>query len=277
MLYAGSDYLLTDLQDLKRVYNNTYMLTTDSPIFNITTCGCECEGFMSNFEGTLRFCHFERLGLPRGVYTQTTQLNRFIYFQNKTAVELRCPNERIRQEIEGFHIVPRECDIRSQVFEWPAHRESQITLQSFDYNYTSAFDITHLPTITVDHRDPMHQTLLDMIEKIPDDDDFILDFEGYDMTLQRFQSISVISFGISTFILAINSILIGIIYLIVFKKLRNSRTDGSEETDTLKLPLNDALKKLRNYATDNDYLKNKTESINPPPTAPRGLPEYPPY
>ena len=274
MLYAITDYVLTDLQNLKKIYNNTYLLTANDPIFNITICGCECAGFMSNTDSILQICHFKKLGLPTGVYTHTTQSQRFIYFQKETHVELQCPNERIRQKIQGFHIVPRECNIRSQVFEWPAHRESEVELQNFAYNYTPVFDITHLPTLTLDYKNPMHQTLLDMIEEIPDKDDIILDFEGFDMTLERFQSISVISFGISSIILTINSILLGIIYLIVFRKLRTLKPDEKRETESRTLPLHNVIRKLRTYATDTE---NANDINNLSPTAPRGLPEYPPY
>ncbi len=274
MLYGLNEYMLTNLENLRRVYNNTYVLNNIEPVFNITACSCECEGFMSNTRKVLKLCNFKKLGLPQGVYTRMTPQKRFIYFHERTSVELRCPKEKIRQDILGYYVVPKECDIISEIFEWPAYQQSEIELENFELE--NAFDITHLPTITVNGSDPLHDSLLEMIDELPTEDDFVLNFEGFDMSLEKFQSYSMIIFGISSIVLMINTISIGILYIIIFKRIEpfTKKQSNTDDTQGNKIEsLREVARNIKNYSTGtNHHDTNRPKTIER-----RGLQAYPPY
>ena len=80
----------------------------------------------------------------RGLYLTSNSRDRLIYALEKTAIELNCLEGKVRDNIQGFHTFPHECDIITDKVTWPARQEEKLQLVDLLTEPPRSFDITHL-------------------------------------------------------------------------------------------------------------------------------------
>ena len=239
-----NNYISTNKDNLYAINNSSYLVRQINPIWNINRTSCEYECFKGNTSAILILCNFKRLGITRGLFLTETSENRLLYLMEETTVELNCPDGRVRDSLIGLHTVPYECDIVTKLVTWPARQTRHIQVENLVTTLPKAYDITSLPTYTVNNSDPIHDSLKRLIKELPTDtNSFKIDFENYDFSLEEVQSYTVIASGALSVIVTINSILVGLIYLGKCKRwVQQIKKGNRSET---KIEMNDIERGIR--------------------------------
>ena len=224
LLYKpNNSYIITDLQHIHSISNETHVVRNLEPIWNANQSSCEWEAFKGNRSAILLLCNFKKLGLNNGLYLTSNSRDRLIYALEKTDIQLNCPEGKVRDNIQGFHTFPHECDIITDKVTWPARQEEKLQLVDLLTEPPRSFDITHLPTFTINETDKVHDSITKLIEEIPDDKPFTLDFSEIDLSLEEVQSVSIIAYGGLSLLVIIHSVLLAVIYILKCKKWRSKQ------------------------------------------------------
>lgn len=123
----------------------------------------------------------------------------------------------------GLHKIPLACDIRTDYVFWPARQTVTITLAINETN-KHEIDSTYLPLIEVNRTDKVHASLRELINALPTKDDkFTIDYDYYNLSLEKIQTYTSIAQVCLAVIVIINSILIGILFARWFKSRQHGK------------------------------------------------------
>ena len=221
--------VLPDLRNIILVDNNTYIITDNinvysislqhhlllevEPIYNKMKSTCEWEAFKLNNTAMIELCSYHKIGQLNDTVVIETDQHRLVYFSEPTKVSLDCPEKQVRDTLSGLHQLPLACNIKTDYVFWPAKQTVTIAM---DLNDTHAvgLDSTYLPIIDVNKTSKIHISLRDLITKLPKEDDpFTIDFEYYELTLEKIQTYSIYAQSFLTIIVVVNSFLIGFLFV----------------------------------------------------------------
>ena len=274
MLYNDGKYIITELDSIKSLYNDTHILTVDSPIYDFNYESCELEALKTNRSNFLKLCNFKKLGSKTGIYLTNTPFKRLLYLTESTKVELDCPGGKIRDTLIGMKLIPVECDIKTDNVVWPAKLHKKIKIEKLIQltEHNDGFDITNLPIFTVNDTDQVHPSIRVLIDELDSDEPFTIPYNELDLTLEKVQTYNVVASGVLTVLVITNTILIVILYVYKFckrnlehdiesgtntDKFRMSKITRFSPTDSLRLPNRDSFRRVRDRLK---YLKEKADT-----------------
>ena len=216
VLRNDQHYIITDKEDLVRLSNTTLMLNKINPLWDRSRKSCESEAVAKNVTGMMELCHFKKLNTNNNIFLAKTQNNRIIFLEEKTMVTLNCPDGKIKSALVGLHMIPPKCDVETEQVTWPAEQTEKVELKSL-LDENEPFDITEIPILSLNDTLNVHKTIKTLIKELPSEREAFT-FEFKDFSLEEVQSYTIIGYGIHSIVIIINSILIGILYLLRGKK-----------------------------------------------------------
>jgi len=251
MLYNGETYYLTREDKLTKVQNE-YLLIEDIPRWDKTETSCQLEALNKNYNKLIKICRFKKLTNSHDLYLTDSKNHRIMFANTERVITLDCPSGKIRQKIVGLHIVPNKCSIKTDGVNWPAKADKFIELKELldEANKGGIFDITSLPIYEINSTNPMHDTIIEQIDKLPTNHSLTFTFRDFDLTTEEVQVYSTFAYMVLLILVIINSVIIGILY---FRHLRgkngNDNDDSSEDSPNhrfgRKLFARDSLNDLR--------------------------------
>ena len=169
--------------------------------------------------------------------------------------------------MEGLHQIPLVCDIETDKVRWPA--KQTMTIQDLDLatNKSSVFDSTHLPVINIERNSSVHDSLQELIRKIPSQDQFTIDFEYHDLTIEQVATYTIYSQVFVTLLATVNSLIVGFLCLKWLRNRRKAQNHGPKLTrrfSGLRNSLRDGRRKLRNrksFRNIRDSLRSRKNSM----------------
>ena len=234
ILLSNNDYVITNSKDIQKISDSNYIIQNIIPIFNLNTPSCEWESYNKNISFVLKSCNFKKLGVENSIYLTETINKRLLYTEHKQSIQLDCPKKTLRQDLIGMNVIPSECDITTNSVYWPAKLTKNIDIKKVisGNKKGSSFDITNLPIYQLNDSSKLHNTIKTQINSLKTDKPFTFDFD--EMTIKEVQSYSIIAYGIITVFVALNSLLIGILYIYQIKKwiaIRKRKGNNDEESN----------------------------------------------
>jgi hypothetical protein len=269
-----TDLVLPELQNVILIDEHTYILTTKNnvysvsldshvlldvePMYNKITTTCEWEGFKQNSTAMLEICNYKKIGQLKDTFVVETDKHRLVYFSEQTKVSLDCPEKNVVDTLIGLHRLPLACDITTDSVFWPAKQTVTIAIES---NETNSFglDSTYLPIISVNRTSKLHSSLRELIAKLPKEtDSFTIDFDQYDLTLEKIQTVSIFVQSFLTIIVVINSVLIGFLFA---KWFYNKKQNNNHTQKSFVRGIRDSVRIRKNNLNKRDSLRNVRENI----------------
>ena len=212
ILHNNDSYVITDRENIYSISNQQHWLLEIEPIYNKRKNTCEWQALQRNNKETLRLCNYKKIGQINDTLVIETDQNRIIYFSKPTKVKLGCPEKDILDTLDGLHEVPLTCDIITDDVFWPSKR-----MVTIDINYSdSLLDLgsTLIPVVKLNATSKVHDSLRDLIEKLPETDEaYTIDFDYYGLSSNEIQSYSIYAQTLLSIIVCINSILIIVILI----------------------------------------------------------------
>ena len=262
ILTNNHSYVIVDPNDIKTLNDNRYMIPEIYPIYSLKHHSCEIESLKQNTTAILTLCNFRKLGSSEKVYLTDTPHHRLVYLADRTPIELNCPSEKLRDTREGLHIIPIECDFKSNSVFWPARLEKEINIKNLlaKSKKGKSFEITNLPFIEINESmSTLHNTIKSQIDNLTSEP-FTFDFDN--LSVKQVQSISIVAYGTLAIFVIINSILIGLLYLNKIKKclgLKYGRDDIEMDLRESFRRSRDKLRRSRNQFKD--ALRSSKDSL----------------
>ena len=214
-------YIITNKENVYSINLERHLLLNVEPIYNQAKLSCEWAAFQQLRDEVLKLCNFHKAGNMNDTFIIETDQHRLAYFTSQTAVEIDCPEKKIRDVLIGLHKLPLACDIKTEFVFWPA--KQTVTINIVEEDEYNDLEYNELPMINVNETSVVHQSLKELINKLPKEiDNFTIDFESYGMTLEQIQTYTIISQSATAIMVIINSILIAFLFfrLIYGKKDR---------------------------------------------------------
>lgn len=275
ILVNNNSYITAETDHLRTINNETHVLTIGMPIWQHTKPSCEWETFRQNLDGMLTACTFTHLGEGDKTFFSPRKHNNLLYLTTPTKVNFKCPGTNIRDTLQGLYTIPRECEVITDTLQWSPIQSVKIDLNELLTNSTTnTFDSTKLPIIDFNKTDSVHQSLKDIIEKIPNSDTpFTFNFTN-DYTLQDVKNYSVIAYGTLSILVIIQYVFLGSFLIIYCTRLYRKRNKLHSTIDSLSkfrrnLQERDSIRNLRdNLRHKKDKLKTKLNETIPHPSSP---------
>ena len=214
----NNSYVITSSTNI-RISKDLVRIKTSEPIWNIQHSTCEWQCFRQNLSEIIQLCNFRKFGTKTGIYLANTPQNRLLYLTNTTQVELDCPDGKIRDKLIGLHTIPSECDITTNSVHWPAKQIKEIRLKKLiSTDPPNAFNIIHLPTLSINDTSPVHDSITKMIKELSPKGPLTLAFEDFDLSHEQVQSYALMASGIISIMVLINSTVIGILLMLQIRR-----------------------------------------------------------
>ena len=211
LLKDATSYNITNKVNIYSISLQDHLLVNVEPIYNQMKSTCEWEGFKKNGTAMLEICNYNKIGQINDTFVIETDQHRLVYFSELTKVSLDCPDKQVRDNLIGFHRLPLACEIQTDYVLWPAKQTVTIELNN---TYSFNLDSTYLPIIDVNRTSKVHTSLRELITKLPKENDpFTIDFDYYELTLEKIQTYSIYAQSVLTIIVVINSLIIGFLFI----------------------------------------------------------------
>lgn len=246
-------YIITNKINVYSLALQSHLLLDVEPIYNHKKATCEWEGYRKNSTAMLSLCNYNKIGQLNDTFVIETDQHRLVYFSEQTKVSLECPEKQVKDSLVGLHKIPLACDVETEYVYWPAKQTATIALE---LNESSSFvlDSTYLPIINVNKSSKIHSSLRELINTLPKESDaFTIDFDYYDLTLEKIQTYSIYAQSILAIIVVINSILIGFLLIKwIYNRRQNHVFSRSSLTNNKFRGLRDSIR---------SRTKNKRDSL----------------
>ena len=214
LLKSNNDtYVITNPNNVHSLPANRHILLNVEPIYKQSKLTCEWSTYMRNISLMVKYCIFKKFGQLNDTMVVETENNRLVYFNQPTAVDLICPNKNIHSSMNGLHRIPINCDIETKDVLWPSKQSVTIDVPNND---SSSFflDATLMPIINLNQSNEVHDSLRELINKLPKENDpLTIDFDYYGLSTDQVQTYTIYSQSILTIVVTINSILIGFLFI----------------------------------------------------------------
>lgn len=260
LLKDATSYILTNTVNMYSISAQDHLLLDVEPIYNHQKATCEWEGFKKNITAMLALCTYNEVGHFNDTMVIETDQHRLIYFSKPTKVSLDCPDKQVRDNLIGFHKLPLACDIKTDFVFWPAKQTITIELNDTD---SFKLDSTYLPIIDVNRTSKVHTSLRELLNRLPKDSDpFTIDFNYYDLTLERIQTYSIYAQTILTVIVVINSLIVGFLLIkwIYTRKQKTVQHKFEGLRDSFRSKKNNINREsLRNFRTS---IRSRTRTLS---------------
>ena len=221
-------YIITQKENLYTISPTLHVLLKVEPIYSQSKPTCEWSAFNKDIDSMLMLCNYRKAGVVNDVFVIETEEVRLAYFTNHTQVELNCPGQKLKQDMKGLHKIPTSCDITTDQVHWPSKQTTEIEILPDEIDSIN-FESIKLPTIALNKTSVVHESLRDLINKLPNKNDpMTIDFQNYGISLEEAQSYSIyMHTGITTMVI-INSILIGFLLLKWFHNKTHHEFDDND-------------------------------------------------
>lgn len=223
--HAAQKYIKSSEDHILEINNETHIMTQIEPIWDMDRSNCEIAVYQRDLEAILQACHYELLKSDNGTLLRETKKFRLAYFPQPTKVNLDCPDQRIKEVLEGVTSIPTDCDLTTDYVYWPARQSLDINLESLVSTTGREFEAIKLPPIKLNDTTKVHDTLKKIIEDVSDDKSLLtFDFKGYDLDIEEVQSYTIIAYGTLTVIVIVHSIILAVIVGNIIRRfLKNKR------------------------------------------------------
>ena len=220
VLTNKNGYIITNSKEIHEIEKGKFIIKETLPVWTDKSSNCELEAYRGNVDMIFKNCNFVKLGMTDGMHVTVTPPNRILYLTEKTQVALNCPDGRIKSELVGLHSVSDKCDITTKLLNWQAEQSKHIEVEQILQELPEAYDITELPIIELNSTSEIHESIKELINKLPKDTNtskFIID----DWSLEEIQSYSVLTQGITIAFMVLHAIVTAI--LVILKCRENKR------------------------------------------------------
>lgn len=262
LLVDDYTYIITNKKNIYSMSLENHLVLDVEPIYNQKKSTCEWEGYKNNGTAMLKLCNYKKVGHLNDTFVIETDQHRLVYFSEQTKVSLDCPDKQVRDTLIGLHKLPLACNIETDSVFWPAKQTVTISLE---LNDTDSFvaDSTYLPIIDVNKSSNVHSSLRELINTLPkEDDEFTIDFDYYNLTLEKIQTYSIYAQSIVATIVVINSLLIGFLFIKwIYNKRQNRIFSRHSSMKNRFRGLRDSIRSKTSVADHRRRLRKARESI----------------
>ena len=220
LIQENKTYITTTTKNIHSATEYHHILLEEEPIFRQTKLSCEWSIFNQKINDILTQCDFERAGNVGDTYTIETNRDRLVYFTKATKVTLDCPGKNIQTTLVGLHNMSLGCSITTKNEHFPAKLTATMVLVS---NETHSFDPIELPIPKVNESNAMHDSLREILKKLPGkNDSYTIDFDYYQLSNNQLHTYTLLSGTFISLIVILNSV--GLIFLLCKWKIRDTDT-----------------------------------------------------
>ena len=200
-------YVITKKENIYSISDTKHILLETHPIYRQTMVSCEWAAFKKRIHDMIRLCNFRKAGGNNDTLVIDTENNRLVYFTKNTKVDLNCPSKHITTNLQGLHNISASCSMTTNNIHWPSKQTAEIDVEQ---GTTNLFDATELPIANIGKSMEIHDSLRELIKKLPkENDSYTIDFEYYNLMMEQLHTYTIFSQTVISTLVIINSIISG--------------------------------------------------------------------